>query len=132
MNENAECPICFARISTTGDPAANLSLHMSTHSKDEVVAALLGRTRPSQGPNLELISRMPQPVNLSTNVNAFVAGVSNGYVQFFIELVLKQYTLISLQITFQCLFAEYFTAFDILNVICTTTSTATTKWYIHQ
>ena len=69
MNENAECPICFARISATGDPAANLSLHMSTHSKEEVVAALLGRSRPSQGPNLENVSRMPQPVNLSTNVN---------------------------------------------------------------
>ena len=90
MNENAECPICFARISTTGDPAANLSLHMSTHSKDEVVAALLGRTRPSQGPNIELVSRMPQPVNLSTNVNALVAGVSTGYVEYFIKFVLNK------------------------------------------
>ena len=68
MNANAECPICFSRISTTGDQAANLSLHMSTHSKEEVVAALLGRTRPSQGSNIELVSRISQPVNLSTNV----------------------------------------------------------------
>ena len=80
MNENAECPICFARISTTGnDSATNLSLHMSTHSKEEVVAALLGRTRSSSAEvsNFSgLVSRINQPVNLSTNVNAFVTGVS--------------------------------------------------------
>jgi hypothetical protein len=75
MNENGECPICFARISTTGnDSATNLSLHMSTHSKEEVVAALLGRTRSSSAASSfsGLVSRINQPINLSTN--AFVAG----------------------------------------------------------
>ena len=76
MNEQAECPICFIRLPTTGDTATNLSLHMSTHSKEEVVAALLGRTRPSEGSNLGPIPRISQAVNLCSNQNTFIGGVS--------------------------------------------------------
>ena len=72
MNELAECPICIVRIPITGDAGTNLSLHMSTHSKEEVVAALLGRTRTSQ----ESIPRITQPVNLSSNINTFIGNVS--------------------------------------------------------
>ena len=64
MNELAECPVCFIRLPSIGDSPTNLSLHMSIHSKEEVVAALLGRTRTlleNPGP----MSRMPE-VRLST------------------------------------------------------------------
>ena len=81
MNEQAECPICFIRLPTTGDAATNLSLHMSTHSKEEVVAALLGRTRPSEGTNLGSIPRISQAVNLVSNHNTFIGGVSIKKVQ---------------------------------------------------
>ena len=76
MNEQAECPICFIRLPNTGEAATNLSLHMSTHSKEEVVAALLGRTRSSEGSNLGPIPRMTQAVNLCSNHNTFIGGVS--------------------------------------------------------
>ena len=76
MNELAECPICFIRLPAIGDSPTNLSLHMSTHSKEEVVAALLGRTRPSLGSNLGSIPRMTQGINLSPNLNTFIGGVS--------------------------------------------------------
>ena len=78
MNEQAECPICFARITATGESATNLSLHMSTHSKEEVVAALLGRTRPPtpQQRSAESASGS-QALNLSSTQNALISGVSN-------------------------------------------------------
>ena len=77
MNEQAECPICFARITATGESATNLSLHMSTHSKEEVVAALLGRTRPPtpQQRSAESASGS-QALNLSSTQNALISGVS--------------------------------------------------------
>ena len=76
MNEQAECPICFIGLPTGGDVATNLSVHMSTHSKEEVVAALLGRARPSQGSNLGHTPRISQPVNLCSNPNTFIGAVS--------------------------------------------------------
>ena len=77
MNEQAECPICFARITATGDSATNLSLHMSTHSKEEVVAALLGRTRPPTPQQRSMESALgSQALNLSSTHNTLISGVS--------------------------------------------------------
>ena len=76
MNELAECPICFIRIPPIGNSPANLSLHMSTHSKEEVVAALLGRTNTSLGFNVGSIPGIPQGINLSPSINTFISGVS--------------------------------------------------------
>ena len=75
MNGLAECPVCFIRLPSIGDSPTNLSLHMSIHSKEEVVAALLGRTR-NLLENSGVISGMPE-VSLSSIGSA---STSNTFV----------------------------------------------------
>ena len=75
MDGFAECPVCFLRLPSIGDSPTNLSLHMSIHSKEEVVAALLGRTR-NLLDNPGVISGMPE-VRLSSVGNA---STSNTFV----------------------------------------------------